>query len=437
MDTRKISDVIDTEYKEYALYTIENRALPSYCDGFKPVHKKLLYAMIKHFRGKKIKVAELGTSIASVASYHHGEASSMAATITLTADWNNVVPLFRGHGNFGSRLIQEAAAPRYIFCDLNPDFYKYFMDFDAVTPNKDIESPEPQQYLPIIPWILVNGIEGIAVGFACKFLSHDPKELAKACILAVNNELSDDYCIPVKLPAFNGEIIQDTTNRIISRGIIERVKRNTWLISEVPWGYDREKFFNHLDKMLDQRKISDFEDRCDDSGFKFEIKMDGECDAKCSENPIEYFKLERAISENYTALDENGNIIIFNNKVEIIRRFVKFRIGKVKEQIEFDIAKLKVDLHWYTAKRQFISDVLDKKIDLLIYKKATLLDYCINEYALDKNVASNLIGIPVYDMTVDSITELDKKIKNINKEIKVLENSDAKEVYLARLNEII
>lgn len=433
---KTVTDIVDQEYKDYAMYVLENRAIPSYIDGLKPTGRKILYAALTSFKNKKVKVAELGSSIASIANYHHGETSAMGAAITLAAEWNNNVPVLKGHGNFGSRLIQDAAAPRYIFAELSSEFNKYFTDFSVCNKHSDPENPEPQQYLPIIPWVLVNGIEGIAVGFACRYLPHSPKDIAKACIKAVNGKLKDEQTIPVTLPSFTGEIVQEEHNKIISRGVITRTKRNTWLISEVPWGYDREKFFIHLDKMMEQGKIQDFEDQCDDTGFKFLVKLDGSMDTKCANDPITYFKLEKSYTENYTALDEEGKLIQFTHKAEIIKRFVEFRIKKVKERLDFDIAKIDSEIKWLNAKMNFITDVVNKKINLINFKKQELLDHCMIEYFVDKDFATRLISVPVYDMTSDSIEDLNQKIAEKNKAKIELVESDPKEVYLEMLKSI-
>lgn len=436
IQTKSVSNVIDHEYKDYAMYVLENRAIPSYIDGLKPTGRKILYAALTNFKNKKVKVAELGSSIASIANYHHGETSAMGAAITLAAEWNNNVPVLKGHGNFGSRLIQDAAAPRYIFAELSSEFNKYFTDFSVCNKHSDPENPEPQQYLPIVPWVLVNGIEGIAVGFACRYLPHSPKDVAKACIKAVNGKLKDDSIIPVTLPGFKGEIVQESQIKILTRGIVERVKRNTWLISEVPWGFDREKFFLHLDKMIEQGKIQDFEDQCDDSGFKFTVKMDGKMDEACSKDPIGYFKLERSFSENYTALDEVGKLVQFNTKAEIINRFVEFRIKKVQERLEYDSKKLQEEINWLDAKANFINDIVNKKVNLVNHKKAELITLCTERYNVLQEVANRLVSIPVYDMTSDSYEDLINKIEEKKLEKSNLDNSDPKEVYLTMLKSI-
>ena len=435
MVTKNVSELIDNEYKEYAMYVLENRALPSYIDGLKPSGRKLLYSMLNYYKGKKTKIAELGTSISQF-NYHHGESSAMGAAITLASDWNNNIPLFEGHGNFGSRLIPVSAAPRYIYASLSNDFEKYFCDHDVVDSNIDMDNPEPQQYLPVIPWSLVNGIEGIAVGFACKFLPHDPKEIAKACILAMNNKLKDDYVLSVKFPSFKGKVVQEEYNKVTTYGIIENTKRNTWEISELPIGYDREKYFNILDKMLSKNEINDFEDCCDENGFKFIVKLDKDAHVKCTEDPITYFKLSKSITENYNALDEKGKIIQFNNKNEIIQRFVKFRVEKVKAKIEFDINKLNTDISYHEVKLKFIESVISKKINLMKFRRADLIEHCMNSYNIEKDIAQKLSALPIYDMTSDMLETLKHKIEEMHKELNDLNAQVPSQTYINMLKKI-
>ena len=435
---RNLSDLIDKEYKEYAIYSLESRSCPNYCDGFKSTSRKLIYSMIKQFKGKKVKVSELAASIASVANYHHGSISAEGAVVTLSADWNNNVPVFQGHGNFGSRLINDAAAARYIFAELNQDFYKYFTDFSVTDKHYDLDNPEPQNYLPIIPWILVNGIEGIAVGFANKYLPHKPEDIARHCLKEINGELLEDDYIPVSFPHFKGEIIQDTHDKVTTRGVINKLeKKNRWIITEVPWGYDREKYFTLLDKMVEQNKIQDFEDLCNAEGFKFIIKLDNQQNDICEKDPIDYFKLEKSFTENYTALDENGKLIIFENKNQIIKKFVSYRINKVKQRIDQDILDITNNITFLEAKLEFIKEVIDKQIDFINTKKSDLLKYCISKYNINNESADKIIGTPIYQMTADNVKDLMLKINQLNKDKKILLKSDPKKVYIDMLNSIL
>ena len=431
---KTVAQTLDSDYRHYAMYVLEKRAIPCFIDGMKPEHMKLFYAMLNEHRGKKTKVSDLGGI--SKLNYHHGESSAMGAAVTLTAEWNNNVPLFQGHGNFGSRLIQEAAAPRYIFASANPEINKYFSDFEVCDKNSDEDSPEPQTYLPNIPWVLVNGVEGIAVGFACRYLPHSPVDIAKACQLAIKGKLKDDYVIPVTFPGFRGEVIQETPTKVVTRGIVTRVKRNTWQITEAPWGYDRDQMFNQLDKMMADNKIVDFDDDCNDTGFNFLVKLDSACDAKCQKDPIAYFKLEKAFTENYTALDETGKLRLFESKPEIIRAFVEYRVKKIGDKIQYDIKDVSAKLTWAMLKLNLIGDVLERKIDLLAMKRADLIAYTVDEYAASEENATKLTQIPIVDMTSDKLADLRLEIAKLGAALEDLRRLDPTDVYTARLSAI-
>ena len=437
MTYKTVTEAIDNDYKEYAMYTIENRAIPCYLDGLKNVGRKILYVMLNDFKNKKSKVAEIGGSLSSK-NYHHGESSAMGAVITLAADYNNNVPLLTQHGAFGTRLIPEAAAPRYIFASLNEKFYDYFQDFDALEYDKDPDNgPEPLTYLPNIPWVLVNGIKGIAVGFACNYLPHNPKDIAKLCLKYTNKENIDNDILVPEFPEFFGKIITEEHNKFKTQGIINRISRNTWEISEVPIGYTREKYFEILTKLMNDGKIQDFDDNCSKS-FNFVIKVDSKQDKEITKDPIKYFKLEQSYTENYTAIDENSNLIIFDKKTDIIKKFVDYRINKIQEQLNFDVNKINEQVSFNKLKMMFIIDVLNDKIDLKKTTKKDLIEYfktVYNETNLEN--ISKIISIPVHSLTADAVKELDKKIKEQEKELTKLKKLKVDDVMKDRLLKII
>lgn len=437
LEDKALSSLINNEYKDYAMYILENRAIPCYVDGLKASQKKLLYTMIHYYKGKKVKNSEFGASISSVANYHHGNASPEKTIVVMGADWNNHAPLFQQHGNFGSRLINTPASSRYIFSSLSENYKKYFCDEVVCNKNIDQDNPEPQQYLPIIPFVLVNGVEGIAIGFACKYLPHHPSEVAKACIEELNGTLDNDYVIPVSFPHYKGNIVQDgkkvTTQGIVTQG----KKKNTWDISEVAWGTDREKIFKFLSDMIDKNLIEDFDDQCDDNGFSFLIKLNKDQNDSCLKNPIDYFKLESSFTENYSALDEKGQLIVFDSKLDIIRRFVSFRLEKVKERIDYDIKNLSDKLNWLTIKYTFIQDIVDKNINVVSVKKDILVDLCMKRYSIDKDTVNKLISIAIYDMTQEQVDYLKANIVELEKCILKLKKSNPKKVYMDMLKKVI
>lgn len=433
---KSITDAIDIDYREYAEYVISNRAIPCYIDGMKPVGRKILFNILtRHKSGSRIKVSDAGSI--SCVGYHHGEQSAMGAVVTLAASWNNNVPIFKQHGAFGSRLIPEAAAPRYIFVSLNDDFYRYFQDFDVLEYSEDVEdNPEPKTYLPNIPWILVNGIKGIAVGFACNYLPHDPKDIAKVCLKYLSGKNIDSDIIQPTFPDFTGTIQTEDHNKFKTTGSVSRVGRNSWKITELPIGYTREKYYSVLIDLSNKGLIEDFDDNCS-STFEFTIKVNTKQDKDIANDPIKYFKLEQTFTENYTALDENSHLLIFDKKTDIIKKFIDYRLIKLNEQLVYDHKKLTEQLEFQSLKRRFVNDVITKKILLQNMTKKQLVSEFSTVYNVaDHDIINRIISIPMYSMTQDTLDQLDDQIKDLENKISNL-NMDPVSVLKSRLNEII
>ena len=431
---KTIKNIIDTDYLEYSMYTIENRAIPSVIDGFKPVHRKLVYAMINVHGGKKTKCNDLG-SISSL-NYHHGEASAMEAVKTLGAPWNNNCPVFKGYGNFGSRLIQEAAAPRYIFASLSPEFKKYFIDEEVAPVSLDPENPEPAHYLPTLPWVLVNGIEGIAVGFATKILPRSIKTLTTEVLLCLKNPtlyLASDKPVKPTFPEFRGEVSQgEEPNQWVTTGIIQAAPKNTYKISELPIGYDRAGYIEMLHGLVDTDKIQDFDDDCSEQGFGFTVKVTKAQKDKIDIDPIKYFKLAKPRTENITTIGVDGKLKIFSSPAQLIHYFVEYRLQKFEQKLAHEKTNLDSDVTEMKGKIKFINAVIAGKIDFRKTSQASLLEY-ITDNISTKEWAKNFINIPIYNCTMDYVEKLKNKILDAEAALLALKSETPMTRYLGVL----
>jgi len=159
-----ISKVAANEWKSFAMYTVESRAIPNMIDGLKPVQRFYLYSSILNSK-KEFKKVSAVSGIISDYGYNHGESSAAGAGQLMAATWNNNICLIEGRGSFGTRLVQEAGAARYVYTRLSDNFNKYMKDIDLSPVHEDPEHEPPAFYLPIIPMVLVNGTKGIATGF--------------------------------------------------------------------------------------------------------------------------------------------------------------------------------------------------------------------------------------------------------------------------------
>ena len=178
---KTISEFLSQEYKEFSLYTIENRAIPSVIDGFKPTHRKIIHvsnSIWKTGNEKPLKVFQLAGKVASDAFYHHGNSSLESAIITSAQSFKNNLPLLEEIGQFGSLRSPEPAAARYIGTKLHNNFKLLYKDSELLTfREEEGEFIEPHFFLPIIPTVLVNGSSGIAVGFSSNILNRNMKSL--------------------------------------------------------------------------------------------------------------------------------------------------------------------------------------------------------------------------------------------------------------------
>lgn len=434
IEPRNLTDIIDTEFREFSMYTIENRAIPSVIDGFKPTQRKLVYSMINEYRGNKIKVAELGGGLAKL-NYHHGEGSAQGAAVGLASDWNNNAPVFTGYGNFGSRLVPEAAAPRYIFASLSENFKKHFADTEVAPPSNDPENPEPAHYLPIIPWILVNGISGIAVGFKTEVLPRSIKSLVQAteeCIKNPEKFLKANKPIEPSFPSFKGTVVQTAPNQWKTIGVVEYVGRYTFKISELPIGYDRESYVEFLNSLVDKDAIKDYDDVCSKEGFGFEVKVSTQQKSLIDADPIKYFKLERSHTEILTTLGYDGKLKIFDSVAQLIHYFVEYRTKKFGDKIKYDIDQNESEVNELELKVKFIKLVINRKVDFRTSTKQQLLDFVATNVSKEE-FAKKFINIPLYECTQDEVNKLEEKIKEKQKVLEDLKKTTPVALYKSRL----
>lgn len=431
MTERTGKQLIDSIYKNYSKYVLMNRAIPSAIDGLKPVQRKILFKALKESRGKEVKVSDMGGI--SAYGYHHGEGSAQAACVGMAAPWKNNLPILEAHGNFGSRMIQEAAAPRYIFVSLGKTFDQCFSDIDVAPISDDPDTPEPLHYLPNIPWALINGIEGIAVGFATEILPRSSETVKAACKAYIKN--GKTVPLPPSFPEFRGliEPSKDVPNKWNSFGIVTKEKYNNYLIEELPWGYDREKYYGLLLSMEESGLIDNCEDLCDDSGFRFRVKIGKDKQQKFEQDPLKYLKLVKTHSENITTIGHDGTLKLFETANDLLVYFCDYRLQKVEEQIRYDLEVANKQLLFLEAKEKFIKHISDGDLDPRKYNITEFTQYIQDTYHTDEDDSKKLANIPVSHMNSDSLDNLRKTIEATKTKIQKLESTDAKTIFLERL----
>jgi len=284
-DTLPLADYAQRAYLEYALSVVKGRALPDVCDGNKPVQRRILYSMFRMglaFSGaggaKPVKSARVVGDV--LGRYHpHGDTAAYDALVRMAQDFSQRYPLVDGQGNFGSRDGDGAAAMRYTEARLAPIARLMLDEIDEGTvdfqPNYDGSTEEPRQLPARLPFVLLNGASGIAVGLATEIPSHNLREVAAATVAllkhdAKHGELSDDELFAL-LPAPDfpggGQIISAAADirdayrtgrgslKVRARWVIEDLARGQWqlVVNELPPGTSAQKVLEEIEELTNPK----------------------------------------------------------------------------------------------------------------------------------------------------------------------------------------
>ncbi len=441
MTEKSITEFLSNEYKEFAMYVIEGRAMPSIIDGFKPTQRKIIHVsnlIWKNGGEKALKVFQLGGKVASDAFYHHGNASLENAIITIAQKFKNNAPLLEEDGQFGSLRSPQAGAARYIGTKLSDNFRLLYKDFELLEyKEEEGEVIEPKFFLPIIPTVLVNGSSGIAVGFASNIMNRDVKSMIEACTKVLSGKNPGE--IKPSLIGFTGEYIQDSENskRWIIRGRFERTNTSTVHISELPPSMTYEKYEDILDKLVENKDIVSYDDNCKDN-IDYTIKFTrADLEKLDDEKLIKLLKLEESSTEIYSTLDEKGKLMIFESTEDMIKYFVNFRLIYYSKRKEFMLKKMNHDLKVLSNRGRFIKAILDEKLKVNNVSKSVIIEG-IESMGLEKIEDSfdYLLRMPIYSLTKELFEKLKEDFSNKKVEIKKLEETDPKDMYLEDLSEL-
>ena len=441
MIEKSITEFLSNEYKEFAMYSIEGRAIPSVVDGFKPTHRKIIHVCNQIWKTgseKPLKVFQLAGKVASDAFYHHGNQSLENAITTMAQKFKNNAPLLDEIGQFGSLRSPQPGAPRYIGTKLNGNFKLLYKDFELLEyKEEEGEVIEPKFFLPIIPTILINGSSGIAVGFSSNLLNRDVKSVTDACINLLNEKLIKE--IKPSLNEFTGDFVKDTENhkRWIIKGKFQRVNTSTVRITELPPSMTYEKYEEILDKLCDNKDIVSYDDNCKDN-IDYTIKFTrADLEKYDDEKLVKLLKLEESSTEIFSTLDEFGKLKIFENSTEIIEYFVNFRLTYYHKRKKFMLDKMQHELKILSNRGRFIKAILDEKLKVNNVSKPIIIQG-IEEMGLEKidDSYDYLLRMPIYSLTKELFEKLKEDFTAKKADIKKLEETDPKDMYLDDLNEL-
>ena len=283
-DELNLATYAQRAYLEYALSVVKGRALPDVCDGQKPVQRRILYSMSRMGLGfggangnsgaKPVKSARVVGDV--LGKYHpHGDSAAYDAMVRMAQDFSQRYPLIDGQGNFGSRDGDGAAAMRYTEARLAKITTLLMDEIDQGTvnfvPNYDGSETEPSQLPARLPFTLLNGASGIAVGLATEIPSHNLREIADACIALIKSPKLSDEELNTLIPGPDfpggGQIISSAADiaeayrtgrgslKVRARWKIEELARGQWqlVVNELPPGVSSQKVLEEIEEITNPK----------------------------------------------------------------------------------------------------------------------------------------------------------------------------------------
>ena len=364
-----IEEEMKSSYIDYSMSVIVARALPDVRDGFKPVHRRILFGMMELGNTSDKPYKKSARTVGDVlGKYHpHGDGSVYGALVRMAQDWAMRYPLVDGQGNFGSIDGDSPAAMRYtearlkkIGEDMMQDLYKETVDFK---PNFDDSLQEPTVMPTRIPNLLVNGASGIAVGMATNMPTHNLAEVVDACVAYIdNNDIDVEGLMEyVKAPDFptGGYIygisgVRDAyetgRGRVVMRAKTEIETHTTHdkiIVNEIPYNVNKRELIENIATLVNEKKIegiSYVNDESDREGMRIVIDVKRDANASVVLNKL--FKmtaLQTSFGVNNIAL-VHGRPQLLNLK-DLIRYFVEHRHEVVIRRTRFDLRKAKERAH--------------------------------------------------------------------------------------------
>ncbi|ANU57584.1 DNA gyrase subunit A [Bacteroides caecimuris] len=364
-----IEEEMKSSYIDYSMSVIVSRALPDVRDGFKPVHRRILYGMMELGNTSDKPYKKSARIVGEVlGKYHpHGDSSVYFAMVRMAQEWAMRYPLVDGQGNFGSVDGDSPAAMRYTEARLNKlgeammdDLYKETVDFE---PNFDNTLVEPKVMPTRIPNLLVNGASGIAVGMATNMPPHNLSEVIEACEAYIDNpEITVEELMEfVKAPDFpTGGFIYGVSGvreayltgrgRVIMRAKAEIESGQTHdkiVITEIPYNVNKAELIKYIADLVNDKKIegiSNANDESDRDGMRIVIDVKRDANASVVLNKLyKMTALQTSFGVNNVAL-VHGRPKTLNLR-DLIKYFIEHRHEVVIRRTQFDLRKAKERAH--------------------------------------------------------------------------------------------
>ncbi len=433
-----------TEYilecrRSYSLYVMRSRAIPSVTDGLKSAHRRVIWTARN---GQKWKTASLAGATMPI----HPHASPDEAVNTITAPYGNNIPLFKGYGAFGTLLgPKDYGASRYTSVTLSKfteDVVLRDIEIIPMMDNYDNTLQEPQHFLPLIPLVLLNPTEGIAIGFATNILPRSLDNIIDTQIkVLLNKKLPDDILpsfTPLQSISHEGEIT-DKGRTYYFNGAFERINATMIKITKIPYGQLHSKVIAKLDAEVDTGiNIIDYMDNSRDV-IEIVVKFKKGVLSKLEDDTIlKMLNLTIKHNENMNVLDFTGQAVWTTNPINVIQHYTNWRLQWYITRYERLRDLLLIELQKYLD----IKKAIEKNVGGIARKIQSRSELKEFLEAIGIVYIDYIADLPVYRFTEEEKRKNDEKIAEANKQLAIyndLLNSEQKrkDIYVQELTEIL
>jgi topoisomerase-4 subunit A len=470
-DAITLAHYAERAYLEYALSVVKGRALPDVCDGQKPVQRRILYAMERmglSFTGtagaRPVKSARVVGDV--LGKYHpHGDQAAYDAMVRMAQDFSQRYPLVDGQGNFGSRDGDGAAAMRYTEARLAPISRLLLDELDEGTvdfaPNYDGSEQEPKQLPARLPFVLLNGASGIAVGLATEVPSHNLREVAAAAVAMIRNDKLNDEDLANLMPgpdyAGGGQIISDAADiraayatgrgslKVRARWKIEDLARGQWqlVVTELPPGTSSQKVLEEIEELTNPKvkagkkalaaeqvqlktTVLSVLDAVRDEASKdapvrlvFEPKTSRISQDELIQTLLAHTSLETSAPINLTMIGADGRPTQKSLR-QMLAEWVAFRAETVQRRSQFRLDKVLARIHILEG-RQLVLLNIDEVIRIIRHSdepKPALIE----RFRLSDRQAEDILEIRLRQLARLEAIKIEQELKTLREEQGKLED---------------
>lgn len=438
------------------------RSIPNMVDGLKISLRKILFSAFKRKLTSEIKVAQFSGYVSEHSAYHHGEASLNGAIVNMAQNYvgSNNMNLLLPNGQFGTRLHggDDSASERYIFTLLNPLTRALFPEADDHVLNyldDDGTMVEPEFYVPIIPFALVNGISGIGTGFSCNIPAFSPNQIIDYLELKLKGRgVVDAVDFVPYYEGFKGKIIRMETNKYLTKGVYEKIDNDKIRITELPIGTWTMPYITYLEGLVDGttdksgKKVApclrDFTSLSTEVIVDITIvfprgkleEYESKVDSVTGINGVEkLLKLTSSVSStNMHMFNRDCKLRKYGSVEEIIDEFYDVRLDLYGKRKQYMLNELQHKLLKLSNRARYILATLDGSVDLR-RKNATVVHDLLTsmEFALIDGDFKYLIKMPMDSVTQENVDKMMKEKGDAEKELEVLQKTKLETMWLSEL----